>query len=78
MIGGQVGIAGHLTRNNVRIQAQSGVGRNVKDDEVYKEVQHLDTMIIVNHTYTLKTYQNRCRIRRIKKQILNQKKGNNG
>jgi UDP-3-O-[3-hydroxymyristoyl] glucosamine N-acyltransferase len=35
MIGGQVGIAGHLTiGNNVRIQAQSGVGRNVKDEEV--------------------------------------------
>jgi UDP-3-O-[3-hydroxymyristoyl] glucosamine N-acyltransferase len=35
MIGGQVGIAGHLTiGNNVRIQAQSGVGRNIKDDEI--------------------------------------------
>jgi UDP-3-O-[3-hydroxymyristoyl] glucosamine N-acyltransferase len=32
---GQVGIAGHLTiGNNVRIQAQSGVGRNIKDDEI--------------------------------------------
>jgi UDP-3-O-[3-hydroxymyristoyl] glucosamine N-acyltransferase len=29
-----VGIVGHLTiGNNVRIQAQSGIGRNVKDDE---------------------------------------------
>jgi UDP-3-O-[3-hydroxymyristoyl] glucosamine N-acyltransferase len=36
-IGGQVGIAGHLTiGNNVRIQAQSGVGRNIKDDEICK------------------------------------------
>ena len=34
MIGGQVGIAGHLTiGNNVRIQAQSGVGKNIKDGE---------------------------------------------
>ena len=35
MIGGQVGIVGHITiGNNVRIQAQSGIGRNVKDNEV--------------------------------------------
>ena len=35
MIGGQVGIVGHISiGNNVRIQAQSGVGRNVKDDEI--------------------------------------------
>jgi UDP-3-O-[3-hydroxymyristoyl] glucosamine N-acyltransferase len=35
MIGGQVGIAGHTTiGNNVRIQAQSGVGKNINDDEV--------------------------------------------
>lgn len=34
-IGGQVGISGHLTiGNNVRIQAQSGVGRNIKDEEI--------------------------------------------
>jgi UDP-3-O-[3-hydroxymyristoyl] glucosamine N-acyltransferase len=34
-IGGQVGIAGHLViGNHVRVQAQSGIGRNVKDDEV--------------------------------------------
>ena len=35
MIGGQVGIAGHLTiGNNVKVQAQSGIGhRNVKDGE---------------------------------------------
>ena len=30
MIGGQVGIAGHLT---IRIQAQTGVGRNIQDGE---------------------------------------------
>ena len=35
IIGGQVGFAGHLViGNNVRIQAQSGVGKNVKDNEV--------------------------------------------
>ena len=35
MIGGQVGIVGHLTiGNNVKIQAQSGVIRNIKDGEV--------------------------------------------
>ena len=35
MIGGQVGIAGHLIiGNNVRIQAQSGIGKNIKDDEI--------------------------------------------
>ena len=35
MIGGQVGIAGHLViGNNVRVQAQSGVGRNIKDNEI--------------------------------------------
>ncbi|MEO8774354.1 MAG: UDP-3-O-(3-hydroxymyristoyl)glucosamine N-acyltransferase, partial [Gelidibacter sp.] len=33
--GGQVGIVGHITiGNNVKIQAQSGIGRSVKDDEV--------------------------------------------
>ncbi len=37
MIGGQVGIVGHLTiGNNVRIQAQSGIGRNIKDNEVFQ------------------------------------------
>jgi len=34
LIGGQVGFAGHLTiGDNVRIQAQSGVGKNIKDNE---------------------------------------------
>jgi UDP-3-O-[3-hydroxymyristoyl] glucosamine N-acyltransferase len=52
MIGGQVGIAGHLTiGNNVRIQAQSGVGRNIKDDEICKEVNTLVTMILANHMF---------------------------
>jgi len=35
MIGGQVGIVGHITiGDNVRIQTQSGIGRNIKDNEV--------------------------------------------
>ena len=35
LIGGQVCIAGHITiGNNVRIQAQSGVGKNINDSEV--------------------------------------------
>jgi UDP-3-O-[3-hydroxymyristoyl] glucosamine N-acyltransferase len=35
MIGGQVGIVGHIIiGNRVKIQAQSGIGRNIKDDEV--------------------------------------------
>ena len=37
MIGGQVGFAGHLTiGNNVMIQAQSGIGKNIKDGEVWQ------------------------------------------
>lgn len=35
LIGGQVGIVGHITiGDRVKIQAQSGIGRTVKDDEV--------------------------------------------
>ncbi len=35
MIGGQVGIAGHITiGNNVRVQAQSGIGKSIADGEV--------------------------------------------
>jgi UDP-3-O-[3-hydroxymyristoyl] glucosamine N-acyltransferase len=67
MIGGQVGIAGHLTMEIMFGFRQSGVGRNVKDDENLQGVQHLDIMIIVSLTYTLKLTENRCRIRRIKK-----------
>ena len=34
-IGGQVGIVGHITiGNNVKVQAQSGIGRSIKDNEV--------------------------------------------
>jgi UDP-3-O-[3-hydroxymyristoyl] glucosamine N-acyltransferase len=32
MIGGQVGVAGHIIiGNNVKIQAQSGIGKNIPD-----------------------------------------------
>ena len=35
MIGGQVGIVGHITiGNNVRIQAQAGVGKSLGDGEI--------------------------------------------
>ena len=35
MIGGQVGFAGHLTiGDRVKIQGQSGIGKNLVDDEV--------------------------------------------
>ena len=35
LIGGQVGIVGHIViGDRVKIQAQSGITRNVKDDEV--------------------------------------------
>ena len=58
-IGGQVGIAGHLTiGNHVKIQAQSGIGRNVKDNETASRFSsHLIMGIIINHMYILKTYR---------------------
>jgi len=35
LIGGQVGIVGHLTiGNNVKVQAQTGIAKNIKDNEV--------------------------------------------
>ena len=35
MIGGQVGFAGHLIiGNGVKIAAQSGIGSNIKDQEI--------------------------------------------
>ena len=35
MIGGQVGIVGHISiGNNVKIQAQSGIGKSIKDNDV--------------------------------------------
>jgi UDP-3-O-[3-hydroxymyristoyl] glucosamine N-acyltransferase len=80
MIGGQVGIAGHLTiGNNVRIQAQSGVGRNVKDEEV---LQGSPTFGYNDYSKSYVHFKNLPKIvaelEELKKQILNQKKGNNG
>jgi UDP-3-O-[3-hydroxymyristoyl] glucosamine N-acyltransferase len=57
MIGGQVGIAGHLTiGNNVRIQAQSGVGRNVKDEEVLQGSPTFDNDYSKSYVH-FKTYR---------------------
>lgn len=80
MIGGQVGIAGHLTiGNNVRIQAQSGVGRNVKDDEI---LQGSPTFAYNDYSKSYVHFKNLPKIvaelEELKKQILNQKNGNNG
>jgi hypothetical protein len=44
----------------------------------YKEVLLLDTMITVNHTFILRTFKTFAEIEELKKQILNQKNGNNG
>lgn len=38
MIGGQVGIVGHIViGDRVRVQAQSGIARNVKEMKYYKD-----------------------------------------
>lgn len=80
MIGGQVGISGHLTiGNNVRIQAQSGVGRNIKDNEV---LQGSPTFGYNDFSKSYVHFKNLpkivAEIEELKKQILNQKNGNNG
>ncbi len=80
MIGGQVGIVGHLTiGNNVRIQAQSGVARNVKDDEV---LQGSPTFGYNDFSKSYVHFKNLPKIvnelEELKKQIVNQKNGNNG
>ena len=80
MIGGQVGISGHLTiGNNVRIQAQSGVGRNIKDNEI---VQGSPTFGYNDFSKSYVHFKNLpkivAEIEELKKQILNQKNGNNG
>jgi UDP-3-O-[3-hydroxymyristoyl] glucosamine N-acyltransferase len=80
MIGGQVGISGHLTiGNNVRIQAQSGVGRNVKDHEILQgspSFGYNDFSKSYVHFKNLPKIV--AEIEELKKQILNQKNGNNG
>lgn len=80
MIGGQVGISGHLTiGNNVRIQAQSGVGRNIKDNEI---IQGSPAFGYNDFSKSFIHFKNLPKlvteITELKKQILNQKNGNNG
>jgi UDP-3-O-[3-hydroxymyristoyl] glucosamine N-acyltransferase len=80
MIGGQVGIVGHLTiGNNVRIQAQSGVGRNIKNNEI---LQGSPTFGYSDFSKSYVHFKNLPKlvkeIEELKKQILNQKNGNNG
>ena len=80
MIGGQVGIVGHLTiGNNVRIQAQSGVARNIKDDEV---LQGSPTFGYNDFSKSYVHFKNLPKIvneiEDLKKEILNQKNEDNG
>ncbi|MGO4821768.1 MULTISPECIES: UDP-3-O-(3-hydroxymyristoyl)glucosamine N-acyltransferase [unclassified Flavobacterium] len=80
MIGGQVGIVGHLTiGDNVRIQAQAGVGRNIKDNEVLQgspAFGYNDFSKSYVHFKNLPKIV--AEIEELKKEILNQKNGNNG
>jgi UDP-3-O-[3-hydroxymyristoyl] glucosamine N-acyltransferase len=80
MLGGQVGIIGHLIiGNNVRIQAQSGVIRNIKEGETIQGTPALgykDFNKSYVHFRNLSKLVNE--IEELKKQILNQKNGNNG
>ncbi|PRZ19847.1 UDP-3-O-(3-hydroxymyristoyl)glucosamine N-acyltransferase [Flavobacterium granuli] len=80
MIGGQVGIAGHLSiGDNVRIQAQAGLARNIKDNEVLQgspAFGYNDFSKSYVHFRNLPKLV--AEIEELKKQILNQKNGNNG
>jgi UDP-3-O-[3-hydroxymyristoyl] glucosamine N-acyltransferase len=80
MIGGQVGIAGHLTiGNNVRLQAQSGVARNIKDDEILQGTPSLGyTDFNKSYVHFKNLPKIVAELEELKKQILNQKNGNNG
>ena len=80
MIGGQVGIVGHLIiGDNVRIQAQAGVGRNIKDNEI---IQGSPAFGYNDFSKSYVHFRNFPKIvteiKDLKKQILNQKNGNNG
>jgi len=80
MIGGQVGIVGHLNiGDNVRIQAQAGVGRNIKDNEI---IQGSPAFGYNDFSKSYVHFRNLSKIvteiKELKKQILNQKNGNNG
>ena len=80
MLGGQVGIVGHLViGNNVRIQAQSGVSRNLKNEEV---IQGTPAFGYKDFNKSYVHFRNLSKlvseIEELKKEILNQKNGNNG
>lgn len=79
MIGGQVGIAGHITiGNNVRIQAQSGVGRNLKDGEI---LQGSPAFGYTDYSKSYVHFKNfpkiMAEIEELKKEITNFKKSEN-
>ena len=80
MIGGQVGIVGHLTiGDNVRIQAQAGIGRNVKDNEILQGSPAFGyNDFSKSYVHFKKLPKLIAEIEELKKQILNQKNGNNG
>ncbi|WP_348797159.1 UDP-3-O-(3-hydroxymyristoyl)glucosamine N-acyltransferase [Flavobacterium adhaerens] len=80
MIGGQVGIVGHLTiGNSVRIQAQSGVASNIKDNEVIQGTPAFGYSDFSKSYVHFKNMPKMLKeIEELKKQILNQKNGNNG
>ena len=57
VIGGQVK-AYHITiGDNVKIQGQSGVISNIKDNMKIQGTPAFSAMIITNHMFILKTYQ---------------------
>jgi UDP-3-O-[3-hydroxymyristoyl] glucosamine N-acyltransferase len=80
MLGGQVGIVGHLTiGNNVRIQAQSGVASNIKNDEVIQGTPAFGYTDFNKSYVHFKNLPKTVReVEELKKEILNQKNGNNG
>jgi hypothetical protein len=77
---GQVGIAGHLTiGNNVRLQAQSGVARNIKDDEILQGTPSLGyTDFNKSYVHFKNLPKIVAEVEELKKQIINPKNGNNG
>ncbi len=80
MIGGQVGIAGHITiGNNVRIQAQSGVGRNIKDGEILQGSPAFGyTDFSKSYVHFKNLPKTMIELEDLKQQILNNKSLNNG
>ena len=80
MIGGQVGISGHLTiGDNVRIQAQAGVGRNIKNNEILQGSPSFGyNDFSKSYVHFKNLHKIVAEIEELKKQISNQKNGNNG